>query len=161
MLPEATLIKVMEAIGRVPCWGSDTLNIVLHETEIRDIALAAAQEIGVYYTSQTAELVEVKEKYRAYLARGDFKRKYIVGPAKAWAVADEILTKHGLTRNELLSKRNRKKYSRLRFEIYHAIYSTGKYGLDTIASILNRHHTSILHGINRWDEILQKEQHHD
>ena len=161
MLPPAILDKVVEHIGRVKIWDGDTIDAFMTSDEIRDLAIAASKPVSVYYAVQMQELADVKEKLRRHLESGNFRRKYIVGASTAWTIADNILALHKVTREQLLEKETSIKFRRVRQEVYHAIYSTGRYGLKTIGKIMNRDHASILNGINRWDEILQKEIHHD
>ena len=161
MLPEATLSKVMEAIGLVESYDGDVVGTMLTQDEIRDIALAAAQEIGVYYTSQQEALIAAEERVAYLEIRGLPHRRYTRATVTAWEIADKILAKHKTTRFNLLSTVRTTELSLVRFEIYHTLYNTGRFSLEALAKMLNRHHTSILHGVNRWDEILQKEKHHD
>jgi len=161
MLPEETIAKVEEAISRVESYDGDIIGTMLTPDEIRDIALAAAQEIGAYYTSQQQALIAAEERVAALELRGLPHRRYTRATVTAWEIADKILAKRKCTRTHLLSTSRTTELSLVRFEIYHTLYNTGRFSLEALAKMLNRHHTSILHGVNRWDEILQKEQHHD
>jgi len=161
MLPPAVLTSVQEAIANTVSNDGDIVAYILTPAEILRVASVAASIITRHFVEQTSELSNLKQQLRRQLKSDDVRRKYIVGPASAWAVADEILAKHEVTREQLLEKETTTKFRLVRQEVYHAVYSTGRYGLETIGKIMNRNHASILHGINRWDEILHKEQHHD
>lgn len=161
MLPPAVLTKVQDAIANTMSSDGDIVAYILTPAEIRNVASAAASVVALHFAEQTSELVSLKQQLRRQLKTTDVRRKYIVGPATAWEIADRILADHNVTREQLLEKETTLKFRRVRYEIYHTVYSTGKYGLETIGRIMNRNHASILNGINRWDEILQKEQNHD
>ena len=65
-------------------------------------------------------------------------------------VATEVAKAHGLTFHELVSERRHKKYIKARHEAMHMMYDETSLSMVQIGKILNRDHTSVLHGIKAY-----------
>lgn len=78
------------------------------------------------------------------------------------AEIDYVCQAHKVTRKELMSPERRRQVSHARFELYWRLRSHtwplggNKYSLPEIGRALNRDHTSVLHGLRRWEAILQQ-----
>jgi chromosomal replication initiation ATPase DnaA len=70
------------------------------------------------------------------------------------AVTLRVAKAHGLPVAEVKSARRFKGLAMARFEAWFLIYSTGRFSTVQIAQFFGRDHSSVVHGLNRFREIL-------
>lgn len=79
-------------------------------------------------------------------------------PPRALAIVEDIAHRHGVRMVDLLGPRTLKGLSRVRDEVYHALYATGFYSMPQIGCFIGgRDHSSVLHGIRNHGERSQAE----
>ena len=75
--------------------------------------------------------------------------------APAHGIVVTVAGQHGVTVQEMLSHRKDRQLCKARWEAMHRIRKETALSLPQIAHIFRRHHTTIMHGIRRWEEISQ------
>lgn len=91
------------------------------------------------------QLHEQELKFKALRDRWMPTRKYRPIDAEAWAIVDEIVTKHGVTRKNLADKFTYPDRAKLaRAEVCAKLHGTGRYTKSSIAKILSRDHSTIV-----------------
>ena len=100
------------------------------------------------------ELHQQKLEFKALRERWMPSRKYGPIDAAAWAIVDEIVAKHGVTRKHLVDKHNYPDSAKLaRAEVCAKLHGTGRYTKSSIAKILSRDHSTIVGYIRRYYKL--------
>lgn len=62
-------------------------------------------------------------------------------------MAKEIAVLHGLTLAEINDPAAERRYARTRQHVMHALMATGRYSSTSVGRLLNRDHSTVLHGV--------------
>jgi len=100
------------------------------------------------------KLYQQELKFKALRKRFLPSRKYGPIDAAAWAIVDEIVAKHGVTRKHLVDKHNHPDRAKLaRAEVCAKLHGTSRYTKSAIAKILSRDHSTIVGYINLYYKL--------
>jgi chromosomal replication initiation ATPase DnaA len=69
-------------------------------------------------------------------------------------IIDEVCKARRISENDLLSRRRTDEYVRVRHEICYRLKRETSLSLPQIGRMLNRDHTSVIHGIRKWEAML-------
>lgn len=80
--------------------------------------------------------------------------KAAANPARMDAILSGVARQHGVTVADLKGPGRARRYAYPRFEAMHALMSVGVWSSLTVGKYLNRDHTTVLYGVNKYEELL-------
>lgn len=89
-----------------------------------------------------------------FLRKTAFLMKGFVGRQSARYVIAKVLVKHGMTFIDMAGQAKSQKFVDCRFEIYYRLRRELGLSLTQVGRMLNKDHTSVLHGYRRMEEKI-------